>query len=72
MQFEQTSIPEQDLPTGSTTKDQFKLYIYGMEDIEIKDEEKCFQLALGVLPTNYSERGNDWALCAGWQKDVGY
>jgi len=76
IQFEQTHIAELDLPllngVNSQGKDQFFLYLYNMEDIVVKDEEKCFQIAIGVLPTNYPNRNTDLTLCAGWQKDVGF
>lgn len=76
-------MPQLDLPlidgVNNQKKDQFYLYLYDMQDILVKDEEKCFQVALGVLPTNleliptnFVDLNDDFTLCAGWQKDVGF
>lgn len=65
LQFEQTSIPQSDLPVGITKKDQFYVLVAGTQDITIKNEEKCFQWAVGYLPTDYAQRQNDLSGCAG-------
>ena len=50
IQFDQESVPEDDLPQGVLKKDQFYVFIAGTRDVTVKDVDKCFQWSVGSLP----------------------